>query len=261
MSILIDVTLKFGYTNGKEIENEAKKFWKTIATGNSIRTANAFINLLDFLISNKVALFGEDVKFMREELYEHYLKIKFEKIPVPEKVDLSHDSHYENIHDHTDLLPKIEERLNAISIKKPIDKQVKQEDFEEITEDTLTKLREKVQEFVKSEENLAMLEYHIGEVYAQSHVSMNDYFTLSEIVNRIEQMLNRDADIVKKYGKAKVENFGSSANTLWSMDSDIDIVVEFEKESKGKSRDKEKGKDNDNDNRRGRGRGKQGFEY
>lgn len=223
-----------------------------MVTGNSIRGANAFINLLDFLISNKVSLFEEDVKFMREELYEHYLKLKFEKIPVPEKVDLSHDSHYENIHDHTDLLPKIEERLNAVPTKKSQVKQAKEEEFEEITEEKLSALREKLQEFVKSDKNLAMLEYHIGDVYAQSHVSMDDYFTLATIVSKIEQLINGDKEIVKKYGKARVENFGSSANTLWSMDSDIDIVIEFEKESKGKGRDK----GNDKEDKKGKGKGK-----
>lgn len=41
-------------------------------------------------------------------------------------------------------------------------------------------------------------------------------------------MLRKDKNMVANYGLAKVESFGSSANSLWSMDSDIDIAVQFE---------------------------------
>ena len=84
--------------------------------------------------------------------------------------------------------------------------------------------------------SLYILEHHIMEIYNGSLVSTDDYKTLNHIINKISTLLNGNEYMVEEYGKATVENFGSSANSLWSMDSDIDIVIEFikvKKNSKG----------------------------
>jgi predicted nucleotidyltransferase len=83
-----------------------------------------------------------------------------------------------------------------------------------------------------------MLENHISDIYNQNLVKLNDYKTCASILATIQNMLRKDKNILKNYGLAKVENFGSSANSLWSMDSDIDIAVQFEptEESQGQGR-------------------------
>lgn len=57
---------------------------------------------------------------------------------------------------------------------------------------------------------------------------------------------------MKKYGIATVENYGSSANSLWSLDSDIDISIKLvhtksqKHNKKGKKGNK---KENEEDNK------------
>jgi hypothetical protein len=231
MSILVDIILEFGVKKGKEVENQAKIFWNLVCTGSSVKMANGLLNLLEFLVQQKIKFNENDYLFIKEEMFEKYIKLKFEKLPVLEEVHIDPESNYENPEKIDAVLEKIEAKFSQLTHKKQVKNQFAEE-FIEIGEDTLASLMESLQKAYKDEKKLSILEHHISEVYASSQVKMTDYHSLVKITNKIEQILRRDKKIYKDYGKATVENFGSSANTLWSMDSDIDIVITFEKQEK-----------------------------
>ena len=118
VSFLIDETLSFGYKNGEEIEKKARSFWAEIWRGDSIAIANSFYSLLGYLKNNNIRLKEEDLTFWRHNVYENYIKLKLGEIPIPEKVEISEESKYSNIPDHSELIPKFEKMFESIQTKK-----------------------------------------------------------------------------------------------------------------------------------------------
>uniref|UniRef100_A0A7S3J5U9 Poly(A) RNA polymerase mitochondrial-like central palm domain-containing protein n=1 Tax=Euplotes harpa TaxID=151035 RepID=A0A7S3J5U9_9SPIT len=160
---------------------------------------------------------------------------------------MSEESKYVNPPDHTELLGKFETMFAQLPTKKTKEDKAEDNLGFEYNAENIKELNEKLDKLLQSEENLSLLEYHISEVYNASQVSEEDYGTLAFIMNKIESLLASDEYIRETYGIPKVENFGSSANTLWNMDSDVDIVIEFTKpghHEKGEANKYQKGNRN-----------------
>lgn len=251
---MIDETLTYGYTNAKELENQAKDFWKVIARGDPVAIGNSFLSILGFLCTQKIKVREDDLTYFKEVVLGHYLKPKFDKIPVPSEVELSKDSDYERIPDHTDILLKVEEKLHELPTKKSHKPVADEEEFDHYYYRLrpTKNLKEKLQKGLEEEQTLALLEHHISEIYNQHQVKMQDYKSLNQVLNKIQTLLLEDERLCKKYGTPIVENFGSSANSLWSLDSDIDIVIQFVKEEKAdkNNNNKKEGKKNNKNNQK-----------
>jgi hypothetical protein len=148
VSILVDILYKFGTSNMKKLEDEALIFFKIITNGNVVKTANGLVNLLDFLITQKIKLHESDIEYIKEEIYSKYIKVKVEQLLVPEKVEISEESKLVNAPDHSDLLLKIEERLAKLQSKPDVAHRTAVDDFEEITDDRISDLKKGLHEFV-----------------------------------------------------------------------------------------------------------------
>lgn len=146
-SFLLDILYKFGSSNMKKLEDEALIFFKIITSGNVIKTANGLVNLLDFLISQKIKLCKSDLELISLEIYNKYIKAKIEEIAVTEKVEISEEAKYENAPDHSDIFLKIEERLVKVQSKDDAPHKVEEDEFEEITTDKLEVLKKSLHEF------------------------------------------------------------------------------------------------------------------
>ena len=49
---------------------------------------------------------------------------------------------------------------------------------------------------------------------------------MNKVISLINKRLKKKG-IEEKYGEFIIENVGSSANGLWTVDSDVDLVVQF----------------------------------
>ncbi|CAI2384559.1 unnamed protein product [Moneuplotes crassus] len=241
--ILLDITHSFGYTNAKAVEKEANTFWNIAAKGDPAKIANAFENVVEFLITAKIKLSEEDIEYLNSEVIEGYLAPKLLALDQLEekKVEIYEESKYEHPPTQADHLAKIKEKFSGISAKKSKEDILEEGKFTLPNEEELETLIKKVHEVMEEPENLKLLEYHISDIYTSSQVAASDYQNCAYIISHIQELLRNSEFIKEKFGLATVENYGSSANTLWSMDSDIDIAVHFTPNESMNSKKKAKG--------------------
>lgn len=260
---MVDMILDIGTNKGKEIEKQASIFWKIVCTECPIKFANGFLNLLEFIVQQKFKIDKKSINFLKIDVIENYIKKKISDISTSEdneEVKIDPESAYENAENINILLTKIEEKLNQITIKKEDVNEEADKSFGVVSEDSLSKLKSDLKNLYVDDEKLAILEHHIGEVYAKSQVEMSNYTQsansggkkgLFYVISRIQQYLRNDRYIVETYGFANVENFGSSANTLWSTDSDIDIVITFDNPNADQQDQQQDNKKRNNKDKRG----------
>jgi len=177
-------------------------------------------------------------------LLDEYLQQEFdiliEKENQEEKVEINEESKYELLPSHQKILDKIHEKFNQLNSKEFKGKINEDQKFTPITEENIEILTQKIFKAFENSSSLGILENHIQEVYSESQVSLEDFKNCKAICNQIESCLRNSKSIFKTYGVATVENYGSSANTLWSIDSDIDIAVQFKKTIKIREKEEKK---------------------
>lgn len=263
-SMMIDQTLTFEHKDIMQIEKEAKIFYKICCNDGPEKTAKGLLTLLDYLKSTNIALTSRDKNFIKNVVITNYLEPAFtpkveiakEEEKYSSKKIINSESKEEQEEEKIDTAFKPQEEAQKESIikqlrdvletidEKKIGKSEEEISHSNYSSEEIAALNVQIADLMQKPENLEMLELHIMKIYAKQSVGWNDYKMLIRILNDIQKNLEADEYIVKTYGHPKVENFGSSANSLWSFNSDVDIVIEFEnsknQEQKGKSSGKEK---------------------
>ena len=230
VSVMIDESISWESKNRAEIEKKAIQFWTKTLEENLIVFTKEFYSLLDIFKNNDIKLRKESHDFLNNNVYKNYIKVKYSKVISQEEIYVKCDSQDTNNGIIFELLPNIEKIFEIIQIKEENRKSYEEFKFENYSNSELNNLNDDLNSLLKNELSLELLELHIWEVYNSKQVSSEDYEALEKVMNQIKKCLNNNSLISSKYGKAKVECFGSSSNSLWNKTSDIDIVVEFDHE-------------------------------
>ena len=157
VSFLIDETLSFGYKNAADIEKKARSFWAEICRGDPIVIANSFYSLLGYLKNNSIRLSESDLQFWRHNVFENYIKIKFEELPVIHKVEISEESKYTHVPDHLELLSKFEVMFESIQTKKQKKDNAEEYKFTNYSNEKIKELNESIAHMLKNEKSLTIL--------------------------------------------------------------------------------------------------------